>query len=58
MQYIGPVLLVRKFKKAIYYEHFVNLVKLVRVCLQFKITREELAKLRTGFVKWIEKYGQ
>jgi len=58
MQYIGPVLLVRKFEKAIYYDHFVNLVKLIRICLEFEMTRDELAKLRTGFAEWVEKYEQ
>jgi hypothetical protein len=56
MQYIGPVLLVRKFEKQVYYDHFVDLVKLVRICLQFSITRDEVSNLRTGFAEWVEKY--
>ncbi|KAJ8456982.1 hypothetical protein ONZ45_g18499 [Pleurotus djamor] len=56
MQYIGPVLLQRKFRKEIYYTHFVELVRLVRLCLQFEISSEEIDEIREGFSNWVLKY--
>jgi Transposase family tnp2. len=58
MQYIRPILLICKFEKPVYYNHFVSLVKLVRICLQFEMTQDELNKLHTGFAEWVEKYEQ
>jgi hypothetical protein len=58
MLYIGPVLLARKFEKRIYYDHFVELVKLVNICLQFEISRDEISSLRVGFKNWVEKYEE
>lgn len=58
MLYIGPVLLARKFKKQIYYDHFVELVKLINICLQFEISRDQVSSLRVGFKNWVEKYEE
>ncbi|KAL7277981.1 hypothetical protein ACG7TL_007934 [Trametes sanguinea] len=57
-QYVGPVLLERRFKHRRYYDHFVLLVKLIRRCLQFEITHTEVAELRTGFSQWVLKYEE
>ncbi|KDQ52461.1 hypothetical protein JAAARDRAFT_138848 [Jaapia argillacea MUCL 33604] len=55
-QYIAPVLLHRKFKQPKYYNHFVELVKLLRLCLQFELTTEDISHIREGFIGWVEKY--
>lgn len=54
--YLGPVLLRRRFRKQRYYSHFIELVKLLQICLQFEITTEEIQIVRDGFIKWVEDY--
>ncbi|RXW22118.1 hypothetical protein EST38_g3746 [Candolleomyces aberdarensis] len=56
LQYLGPVLLSRKFRRPIYFQHFIELVKLVRICLQFELTAEDLQILRDGFPNWVLQY--
>jgi hypothetical protein len=41
-----------------YYKHFINLVMLLNICLQFEISNEEIEILREGFVKWVEEYEE
>jgi len=54
--YLGPVLLRGRFQKEIYYKHFVKLIKLLRLCLQFEMTKEELTEVREGFQDWVETF--
>jgi hypothetical protein len=54
--YLGPVLLARKFQNPKYYKHFIDLVELLHICLQFNISDNEIETLRTGFIKWVESY--
>jgi hypothetical protein len=54
--YIAPVLLRRKFSTPKYYDHFIELVKLLHICLQFELSREGIKTLRIGFQEWVEKY--
>ncbi|THH12489.1 hypothetical protein EW146_g7643 [Bondarzewia mesenterica] len=54
--YLGPVLLQRKFHHVKYYEHFIGLVQLLHLCLQFEISSSELDTIREGFIKWVKKY--
>jgi Transposase family tnp2 len=54
--FIGPVLLRRRFSHGKYYQHFIKLVTLLNICLQFEITTDEVETLREGFIKWVEEY--
>ncbi|KAJ7760285.1 hypothetical protein DFH07DRAFT_867862 [Mycena maculata] len=54
--YLGPVLLRHKFKKEKYYRHFIKLVHLLNICLQFEITNDEIKRIRTGFIEWVRIY--
>jgi hypothetical protein len=54
--YLGLVLLRCRFKRPKYYRHFVQLVRLLNLCMQFEITDEEIETLRTGFIAWVEEY--
>jgi hypothetical protein len=54
--FIGPVLLRRRFSRQKYYQHFVDLVRLLNICLQFEITTEEIQTIREGMIKWVEEY--
>ncbi|KAJ7234807.1 hypothetical protein C8J57DRAFT_1574508 [Mycena rebaudengoi] len=56
MLYLGPVLLHRKFERPVYYDHYVELVKLVHLCLQFEISQDDIASIREGFQKWVVEY--
>jgi hypothetical protein len=54
--YLGPVLLRRQFADEKYYHHFIDLVKLLNLCLQFEISMEEIKLIRDGMVKWVNQY--
>ena len=54
--YLGPVLLRRRFRNQCYYKHFIKLVKLLQICLQFEITSEEVQTVHVGFINWVEDY--
>ena len=54
--FVGPVLLCRQFSHRKYYQHFMKLVKLLNICLQFEITTKEIQTLREGLVKWVKDY--
>ncbi|KAJ7733997.1 hypothetical protein DFH07DRAFT_870901 [Mycena maculata] len=56
--YLGPVLLRRKFRNIKYYRHFVELVRLLNICLQFEITDAEIEEVRIGFIKWVRVYEE
>ncbi|KAJ7747989.1 hypothetical protein DFH07DRAFT_775932 [Mycena maculata] len=54
--YLGPVLLRHHFRCVRYYRHFIQLVHLLNLCLQFEITDEEIEALCTGFIDWVQQY--
>lgn len=54
--YIGPILLAKCFHKQKYYDHFVQLVVLINMCLQFEIKRQDINFLRHGFQEWVLTY--
>jgi hypothetical protein len=54
--YLGPVLLRRRFRNQRYYKHFIQLVELLQICLQFEITTEEVQTVRDGFINWVDEY--
>jgi hypothetical protein len=58
MLYLGPVLLSKRFQRRVYFDHFIELVKLIRICIQFKISTTEISTLRDGFRNWVLKYEQ
>ncbi|KAI0671051.1 hypothetical protein C8Q78DRAFT_973583 [Trametes maxima] len=58
IQYVGPVLLAGRFTHRKYYTHFVLLVRLIRKCLQFEITDQDIEDIRTGFISWVKEYEQ
>jgi hypothetical protein len=54
--YLGPVLLKGRFSKEAYYKHFIKLIQLLRLCLQFEILKDELSEIREGFRDWVKTY--
>jgi len=56
--YLGPVLLRGRFQDAKYYRHFIWLVRLLTICLQFNISTAEIEEIDNGFVKWVQDYEE
>ncbi|KAF9471530.1 hypothetical protein BDN70DRAFT_909338 [Pholiota conissans] len=55
--YLGPVLLKHCFPPDTkYFSHFIKLVCLLNICLQFKILKAEISHVCTGFIKWVQEY--
>ena len=54
--YLGPILLRRRFRQIKYFKHFVELVRLLNLCLQFEISMEEISQIRAGFIHWVGDY--
>ncbi|KAF7349597.1 hypothetical protein MSAN_01685200 [Mycena sanguinolenta] len=54
--YLAPVLLRRRFKNRKYYIHFIELVRLLNICIQFEISDAEVEEVRTGFIEWVRSY--
>lgn len=56
--YMGPVLLRNRFAKRTYYDHFIELVKLLNTCLQFELSLDQVSQIRQGFIEWVKKYEE
>ncbi|KAF8982143.1 hypothetical protein BDQ17DRAFT_1394109 [Cyathus striatus] len=54
--YIAPVLLCARFHEQQYYSHFVFLVHLLNICLQYDISEDEITELQNEFVQWVYDY--
>jgi hypothetical protein len=54
--YVAPVVLRGRFKKDKYYKHFMNLVKLLKLCLAFEIDETMLKEIDEGFKAWVKAY--
>ncbi|THU96633.1 hypothetical protein K435DRAFT_819415 [Dendrothele bispora CBS 962.96] len=54
--YLGPILLHSKFADQRYYDHFIPLVRLLNICLQFEISNDEVDQLENGFATWVNDY--
>jgi hypothetical protein len=55
--HVAPPLL-RKRLPDVFYLHFVELIKLLDMCLAFEMDRTQIAVLREGFAAWVERYEQ
>jgi hypothetical protein len=56
--YLGPVLLRRRFLHVKYYRHFIQLVRLLNICIQFDITDAQVEEIRVGFIAWVQVYEE
>ena len=54
--FIAPIVLCGRFKSAQYYQHFMRLVELLKLCLAFEISEEMLNQIDEGFRLWVEGY--
>ena len=53
---LGPVLLRQRFRDVAYYTHFIELVSLLKLCLQFQISADDINTIETGMAKWVEDF--
>ncbi|KAG9122347.1 hypothetical protein FRC07_001330 [Ceratobasidium sp. 392] len=53
---LGPSLLRGEFKQSAYYDHFIELVRLINMCLDLEIKRKDIDKIREGFAGWVQGY--
>jgi hypothetical protein len=56
--YLGPILLRSHFKHPKYFKHFLLLVRLLNICLQFEISDTEIEEVRQGFIRWVLQYEE
>ncbi|KAF8493835.1 hypothetical protein BU17DRAFT_59563 [Hysterangium stoloniferum] len=54
--YLAPALLHGRFPNDRYYKHLLLLIKIIKKCIQFKITSQELEELRQSIIQWVEQY--
>jgi hypothetical protein len=54
--YIAPTLLKGRFVRPQYYKHFMELVRLLTLCLEFEITQDQVNDLEKGFQSWVQQY--
>jgi len=57
-QHIGPVLLHNRFKKDHYYKHFMDLNRLIKLCLNYDMDPADIEEIRHGFAKWVTEYEE
>jgi len=56
--FIAPTMLRHHFPDECYYKHFCSLVRILNLCLQFKISKEEIDEIESGIRKWVVDYEQ
>ena len=54
--FVGPVVLNGRFSNKKYYTHFCKLVELINLCLRYEFSRDDISKIRSGFISWVQKY--
>ncbi|CCO34236.1 hypothetical protein BN14_08330 [Rhizoctonia solani AG-1 IB] len=53
---LGPALLRGRLTNQKYYRHFINLVRLINMCIDFEITLDDVDIIRKGFAQWVKDY--
>lgn len=54
--YLAPILLKGRFKKEKYYNHFIRLVEIMKRCIQFSITHDEIDEMEENIIDWVREY--
>ena len=56
--FIAPTVLQHRFPKERYYKYFCSLVRILNLCLQFEISKEDIDDIKSGIRKWVVDYEQ
>ncbi|KAF9222843.1 hypothetical protein BS17DRAFT_767596 [Gyrodon lividus] len=54
--YLAPKLLDGRFPKAKYYKHMCELIEVMKITLQFRMTLEQLNEVEQRLIGWVKKY--
>ncbi|KAF9034014.1 hypothetical protein BJ165DRAFT_1318081, partial [Panaeolus papilionaceus] len=54
--HIAPIVLHDRFPDDSYYKHFVELVRLLKLCIDLELTNGEVDAIETGFEEWVNEY--
>ena len=54
--HLAPKLLEKHFRKQKYYVHMCELVELMKLMLQFRITLKQVDEIEQGLIHWVKKY--
>ena len=54
--YIAPIVLDNRFRRPKYYQHFIDLVKILELCLKFELSDGEVEAIRVGLINWVKTY--
>lgn len=54
--YYAPILLKGRFKNPQIYKHFMDLVRLLKLCLEFALSGDQVDELEEGFKQWVLTY--
>lgn len=54
--YIAPIVLDNRFERPKYYQHFLDLVTLLELCLKFEMSDDDIEEIRRGFIQWVKTY--
>lgn len=56
--HLAPILLRNRFANIKYYDHMCALGDIMKICLQFEITHEEINGLEEKIIDWVETYEE
>ncbi|KAF9034253.1 hypothetical protein BJ165DRAFT_1512670 [Panaeolus papilionaceus] len=56
--FIAPIVLRGRFPHKKFYDHFIVLINLLKLCLAYEITDEMLDEIEKGFQKWVQQYEE
>jgi hypothetical protein len=54
--YVAPIVLCGRFPDERYYKHFLSLVRLLSLCLEFELSLEQVKEIEVGFAQWVKDY--
>ena len=54
--HLAPTLLRGRFQSERYYKHFLSLVGLLNLCLEFQLSQHQIDELEEGFKSWVTDY--
>ncbi|PPQ68810.1 hypothetical protein CVT24_007695 [Panaeolus cyanescens] len=54
--FVAPIVLRDRFPDKVYYTHFMQLHRLLKLCLDLELTDEEINTIQKGFEEWVDEY--
>jgi hypothetical protein len=54
--YLAPTLLKDRFQHVKYYQHLCAFVEIIKICLRFSITHQEIDELEKKIIAWVQDY--